>query len=73
MDTLVQSSHGWYGLTASLLLGEIHIPSPVSSDFLQVMRAFKNGRTAAQIKADRELIRKAREYLMPARTICHIP
>lgn len=28
---------------------------------LQVMRAFKNGRTAAQIKADRELIRKARE------------
>eukprot|EP00438_Fugacium_kawagutii_P028814 Skav222870 [mRNA] locus=scaffold2201:391937:395047:- [translate_table: standard] len=25
------------------------------------MRAFRNGRTAAQIKADRELLRKARE------------
>ena len=29
----------------------------------QVMRSFRNGRTAAQIKADRELLRKARESL----------
>ena len=37
--------------------------APTDPLFLQVMRAFRNGRTAAQIKADRELLRKARETL----------